>query len=93
MLLLPAEADWMKQAACPKSGLSDREFFPEKGDSKFAAEGAKAVCGMCPVQEACLNYALTEGIAHGIWGGMVPKERTAERRRRDLTARYERIRH
>ena len=35
----------------------------------------KAICRACPVQVACLTYALDAGEAHGIWGGLSADER------------------
>ena len=37
----------------------------------------KAVCGRCPVREACLAYALDARELWGIWGGLDPEERLA----------------
>lgn len=39
---------------------------------------AKQVCGGCPVQAECREYALTEPV-QGIWGGMTEDERRAVR--------------
>ena len=46
---------------------------------------AKRICKECPVREECLDYAIsTKELFFGIWGGMAPKERIAERKRRRL---------
>jgi WhiB family redox-sensing transcriptional regulator len=34
-------------------------------------EHAKALCGECPVREACLLGALARGEAAGVWGGQL----------------------
>lgn len=39
-----------------------------------------AICQACPVQSECLDFGL--GQPFGIWGGLLPRERAAERRRR-----------
>ena len=57
-------------------------FFPaaERGavfEEQVAA--AKRVCAGCPVQPACLDYALAV-LSDGIAGGMTPQERAAVRR-------------
>jgi WhiB family redox-sensing transcriptional regulator len=70
-------ASWMADAAC--RGLNSELFFLEKGES--TAE-AKAVCGACPVADACLAYALNNRIVFGIWGGK--SEKTRKKLRRDL---------
>ena len=36
---------------------------------------AKAVCGRCPVQGRCLQFALESRTEFGIWGGLNGKER------------------
>lgn len=40
---------------------------------------AKSVCAVCPVRIACLEYALANGEADGIYGGLTPKERRGMR--------------
>lgn len=35
----------------------------------------KKLCGKCPVRNLCLEFALVNDEAHGLWGGMTPKER------------------
>jgi hypothetical protein len=54
-------------------------FFPSRGES---AEPARQICARCPVRQQCLDYALSHGIVHGIWGGLT------ERNRRTLRTRY-----
>jgi WhiB family redox-sensing transcriptional regulator len=39
------------------------------------------VCAMCPVQEACLAYAIESRQTVGIWGGATTRERRRLRRR------------
>lgn len=36
---------------------------------------AKKVCMDCPVQQTCLDHAITHNEIHGIWGGLTPTER------------------
>ena len=47
-------------------------FFPEKGGS---TRDAKRVCGVCPVREECLQYAMDNDERFGIWGGLSERER------------------
>jgi hypothetical protein len=51
-------------------------FFPGRGES---AEPARQVCGACPVRQPCLDYAISNAITHGIWGGLIERERRALR--------------
>jgi WhiB family redox-sensing transcriptional regulator len=54
-------------------------FFPGRGES---AEPARQVCARCPVRQPCLEYALSHGIVHGIWGGLTDRDRRSLRSRR-----------
>ncbi len=61
---------WMNEAVC--FGHDPDDFFPGTGDR---ATQAKALCASCPVRQTCLDYALAEGIGHGVWGGLNETER------------------
>jgi WhiB family redox-sensing transcriptional regulator len=80
-----SSADWRYRAACHGADLE--VFFPGRGES---AEPARQICAPCPVREACLDYALGHGIAHGIWGGLTERDRRALRTRHLGAARRER---
>ena len=67
-------ARWRELAACRGADLS--LFFPERGES---AESARRVCARCPVREPCLDYAVTNRITSGVWGGLTERERRAPR--------------
>ena len=77
--------DWRRRAACRGSDLE--VFFPGRGES---AEPARQVCAVCPVRQACLDYALSHGITHGVWGGLTERERRPLRSRHAAAARRER---
>ena len=49
-------------------------------------EVARRICAECPVKGACLEYALRNGIDHGVWGGTSERERRRIARRRRLAA-------
>src|SRR5690606_28703763 len=51
-------------------------FYPVTG-TRNALERAKAVCGPCPVRDACLTHALTHDERYGVWGGLDTDERDA----------------
>jgi WhiB family redox-sensing transcriptional regulator len=65
-----SDDSWQAQALCAR--VDYELFFPEKGGS---ARDAKKVCARCPVQEQCLNAALSNGESFGIWGGYTERER------------------
>jgi len=73
--------DWADHAAC----LSEEPelFFPigNSGPALTQIEEAKAVCNRCPVIDACLGFALENGMTAGVWGGLTEDERRALRRR------------
>lgn len=66
------EHAWRARAACSASNDTAAAFFPERGQS---ASPARSVCAGCPVRAECLDYAVTNRIYHGVWGGLSEKER------------------
>jgi WhiB family redox-sensing transcriptional regulator len=79
--------NWHDDAACRDE---DPElFFPigSTGQALVQLQQAKAVCAGCVVQSQCLEWALSAGVEHGVWGGWSEDERRALRRR---TARHRR---
>lgn len=71
---------WREQAGC--LGSDPDMFFPIGNAGAVLAEvrAAKAVCGSCPVVEACLTYALETNQESGVWGGTSEEERRRLRR-------------
>ena len=57
-------------------------FFPvgSTGPAALQVIEAKAVCRTCRVREQCLEWALEQGLDHGVWGGLDGDERRALRR-------------
>ena len=80
-------ARWRELAACRGTDLD--VFFPGRGES---AGPARQVCAQCPVRQPCLDYAITNRIIHGIWGGLTERERRALRSRWVRASRRERDR-
>lgn len=70
---------WRADAAC--RDLPTEMFFPDSESEQDAAP-ALAVCAMCPVREACLEFALSTRQHDGIWGGATEVGRRRIRRRR-----------
>lgn len=71
------EPPWFQQAVCAESEVDPEVFFPHKGQT---AAAARAICKHCPVTQACLDYAVTNRIFYGVWGGMTERERYRIRR-------------
>lgn len=68
---------WMARGACRADNTPD-VFFPagsQTPEARRQIEAAKAICDTCPVKNDCLDYALTIGEYHGIWGGTTEDER------------------
>ncbi|MFC7846330.1 WhiB family transcriptional regulator [Streptomyces sp. NPDC001046] len=79
--------EWLRSAACVDE---DPElFFPvgTAGPAVRDVTAAKRVCARCPVTDACLTYALSNGQASGVWGGTCEEERDALLRKRTNDAR------
>ncbi len=69
------EEGWRDLAACRHTDVG--LFFPAGSTGSAAREivTAKAVCRTCPVQSACLRFALETNQESGIWGGRGEEER------------------
>ncbi|GGQ67754.1 MULTISPECIES: WhiB family transcriptional regulator [Streptomyces] len=73
--------NWREHAACRHEDPD--LFFPigTSGPALLQMEQAKAVCGRCPVREACLDWAMETDQTLGVWGGTGENERRALKRR------------
>ena len=82
-----ANDDWRATAACQDT---DPDLFFPVGTTGPAIEqiaNAKAVCGQCDSQAACLEYAIATNQDSGIWGGTSEEERRQMRRQAAAQAR------
>ena len=70
------ERPWVVFGACRDADPD--LFFPTSRDS---SDKAMAICGSCPVQPECLDYAFDAGERFGIWGGLTEKDRRKARAR------------
>jgi WhiB family transcriptional regulator, redox-sensing transcriptional regulator len=76
------ETSWLDRARC-------RGTDPERFFVRGAAQAKPAVrlCQACPVREECLDYALTNDIDFGVWGGLTERQRRSlQRRQRQFAA-------
>jgi WhiB family redox-sensing transcriptional regulator len=62
---------WRDRGRC--KGAEPDVFYPE--DDEDPGAEAKAICQVCPVREACLEYAITTREKIGVWGGYTARER------------------
>jgi WhiB family redox-sensing transcriptional regulator len=73
--------DWRRSAVC--GGARARLFFGPDGEAAAERAGresrARAICVSCPVRAECLDYALSQHMRYGIWGGRNGAERFRER--------------
>ena len=62
--------DWMREGACRDS--APEVFFPHDGAGVALAQ---RVWHGCPVRAACLEHAIDNRIADGVWGGRSERAR------------------
>ena len=74
------EMDWRKDGLCAQ--VDPAVMFPAPGES---ARPGLDLCSKCPVIAECLEFALTSGERHGIWGGKTERERHTLEKARGLT--------
>ncbi|MEU3883085.1 WhiB family transcriptional regulator [Streptomyces californicus] len=78
---LPVNTNWRLHAACREEDPD--LFFPTgtTGPALVQAEEAKAICRRrCTVMDACLDWALDNGV-QGVWGGTDEEDRRRIQRR------------
>ena len=87
LALANADYRWRTQAICRDTDPD--LFFPigTTGQALVQIDRAKQVCGECPVQVDCLEYALETNQDSGIWGGTSEEERRHLRRQMVARAR------
>jgi WhiB family redox-sensing transcriptional regulator len=64
-------------AACAQPDINPDFFF-----DPFFTDWAQNVCRGCPLRERCAEFALTERIKEGVWGGLTEQERVTLLRRK-----------
>jgi WhiB family transcriptional regulator, redox-sensing transcriptional regulator len=85
---------WREQISCSPQllnlfGLEPDDFFPLSTHTVRGAElvaRAKTVCAGCPVKRQCLDDAMDNGLAEGIFGGLTADERRNLRRNSEAVA-------
>lgn len=64
-------APWIAEAACRDQGVTSK-FFVERGEAIWEA---LVFCERCTVRRECLQFALDNNIAEGVWGGKSTRAR------------------
>lgn len=76
--------DWMRLGKC--KDMDPAVFFPSDG---VGVQAAQRVCAECDVTAPCLEYALVNKIAEGVWGGASERQRKrllGQRRRQSTSS-------
>jgi WhiB family redox-sensing transcriptional regulator len=74
---LEDERPWAVHAACRDADPALFFAGVEGGDTRVA----QRICAGCPVNEECLEWALTAGVSYGVWGGTTEQQRRQAVRR------------
>lgn len=66
---------WRANAYCANSDTE--KFFPHRDgvDAAMIVAQAQLCCASCTVRKECLEFALTNKLKYGIWGGVTPRNR------------------
>lgn len=80
---LPASREFTAQtfAAQALCAQADPDLFTPDGKGTHLALKAKEICGRCPVQEKCLQWALDNDEGNSVYGGHTARERRALKRK------------
>lgn len=62
--------DWTALARC--RGMDPEAFF---GRNLTEARSALRTCDRCEVRQQCLEYAVSQRIDIGVWGGLTERQR------------------
>lgn len=63
-------------------GNDPEAWFPDEDSMNYLQyTDAKKLCAPCPVKSLCLEYALANNEAHGLWGGLTYRERLKLKRK------------
>jgi hypothetical protein len=86
-VLAPPTGPWSLEGTCTNSGVDSNIFFPEGYSDVESTYKAIMVCGVCPVQEECLEYACTYPSVEGVWGGVTRSNRVKYKRNIEVLRR------
>jgi WhiB family transcriptional regulator, redox-sensing transcriptional regulator len=64
---------WKESGNCSGNSQATSELYAKFDSDQIKA--ARTWCSDCPVQQACLDYAVANVEEFGVWGGMSEKQR------------------
>ncbi len=73
----------MSLGAC--KGADPEIFFPERMTAA-KVKAAKEICGTCPLEEDCREYAVADSNIYGVWGKTSDRDRIRIREQRAAAA-------
>ena len=80
------DGEWRKDAAC--RDMDTNIFFDDVSDTHeaksnnfFKREYAKSICAKCPVSNECLEYAISNNVIDGVYGGLTYRKRLAYKKK------------
>lgn len=76
--------EWARDPARACVDVDPDTFFPETTNANTLVKAARAICAVCPFWRDCAEYAISEPMIHGVWGGTTDSERMKIRRKRRL---------
>lgn len=69
---------WVLAARC--ASADPEAWFPRKGAPPV--EAVLRVCKRCPVRDDCLEFALSNDLDYGVWGGLTAMQRRRLKKKR-----------
>ena len=63
---------WRSKASC--RGADVEWFFPKREPDSSISEG-RLICASCSVRKECLDFAVSNMITYGLYGGVAPRDR------------------
>jgi hypothetical protein len=80
--------NWTDKAKCKGA---THLMFPRQHKDITYIPIARLICNNCPVQQHCLNYALSypTGDLHGVWAGQTPRQLANLQQQHNIRPRHQ----
>jgi WhiB family redox-sensing transcriptional regulator len=76
--------DWIRDPRRACANVDPDIFFPDTSNANTLIKQARAICAACPFRVDCAEYAISEPMIKGVWGGTTEIDRRRIRHRRRL---------